>query len=142
MNRVFATGLLCAFLHLQGATCCHCRHTGAEAGWATAAAASDCCHDDCAGEHSCHLEESAASCETEDAPPCGPHHGSHLCVISHLVYVGPDAARQLDTDATGFIDLPYELRFLRSGEFVNPLSVACDVSGDATLVGQGTLLRI
>lgn len=141
MNRFAAYALLGAFLHLQGATCCHCRQSESGANH-SASAIQNCCQEHCCCDDLGNRVESPIGQKTDDTPPCGPHHGSHLHVISHLVYVGPGPALKFCIDAGITLTIPQEPLMRLSEAMIGGAHTDADVIQVVTLFNRGTLLRV
>ncbi len=144
MNRFVACLLLTAFLQLQSATCCHCAQ-GTFGGFNPESPAT--CHHDSTGQHSqdadhvCPLHGSHDESSSPIAPPCGPDHGGHLCVISHVRFINSNTSFEFDVATLGLhVDVPpldlHGFVGIIDGNFTN---VSDSIT---TLLDCHTLLRI
>lgn len=144
MNRFVAYLLLTAFLQLQGATCCHCAQGLVGDSNAESPAT---CHHDSAVPHShnadrtCPLQGSNDDDAFPITPPCGPDHGGHLCVISHLGFINSNTPYEFNL-ATTVLNVDFPLS--------DQLGIAAALDGNVTnvldstttLLDCHTLLRI
>lgn len=144
MNRFVAYLLLTAFLQLQGATCCHCPQ--GLRGDSRSDLAAACNPVDYVGhsrdaDHQCPRHDSNDDNAFPITPPCGPDHGGHLCVISHLRFINSNAPYEFHL-ATTVLNVDFPL--------LDQLGIAAALDGDltnvfdstTTLLNCHTLLRI
>lgn len=144
MNRFVACLLLTAFLQLQGATCCHCAQGLLGDSRSDLAAACDPVdhiwhsHD---ADHQCPRHDSNDDDACPIAPPCGPDHGGHMCVISHVRFINSNTFFEFDVVTLGLhVDVPPLDLHGFAGTFIGNFTNVSD--SITTLLDCHTLLRI